>query len=119
MLDEEEENQVVEKTMQDSALIHTDITNPELIDQIIKYANDAYEGSENDKEICTKLKKLLDNDPKMNIPSNPHGIPNQEELGAWQCIIGRQFCASVTFDAECLIYFMFTKINKYFMVFRS
>lgn len=119
MLEEEEENQVVEKVVQDSVLLHTDIKNPEIIDKIIKFANEAFEDAKNDKEICTKLKKLLDGDESLNQPSNPHNILNEDELGAWQCIIGRQFCASITFDAEYLIYFMFSKLNKYFMVFRS
>ncbi len=44
---------------------------------------------------------------------------NVEEHGVWQVIVGRQFVASVTFDARYLVYFVFEEISKYFLVFRS
>lgn len=119
MVDEEEEHQVIEKTLQESVILHTDIKNDDLIEKLIRYTNDAFENSNSDKEICTKLRILLDKDTSMNKPSNPQKSQDTEELGAWQCIIGKQFCASVTFDAEYLCYFSFPKHDKYFMVFRS
>ena len=119
MLDDDEEQQIVEKTLQDCTIIQTDIKDNEMISKIIKYANDVFENIQSDKQLCTDLKRLLDADPLLNSPSNPQNIPNAEEHGVWQCIIGRQFCASVTFDAEYLIYFSFPKYSKYFMIFRS
>lgn len=119
MADDDEEQQVVERQYEESYLIHTDIKNQDLIDKIVKYANDAFENSTSDKEICSKLKVLLDKDASLNEPSNPQKITGFDEHGVWQCIIGRQFCASVTFDAEYLCYFCFPKQNKYFMIFRS
>ena len=119
MLDDEDEPVVQEKVLEESALIQTDIKDAEIIDKIVKYANEAFENAPSDKQIATNLKKLLDSDKSLNIPSNPQGVPNYDEQGVWQCIIGRQFCASVAFDAELLIYFVFPKLNKYFLVFRS
>lgn len=119
MLDDEEEQQVVEKNLQDCVIIQTDIKDNEIISRIIKYANEMFEIFTTDKQLCTDLKRLLDADPLLNNPSNPQNVPNSEEHGVWQCIIGRQFCASVTFDAEYLIYFHFPKHSKYFMIFRS
>lgn len=119
MLDEDEDQQVQEKSLQESIIIHTDIKEKEIIDKIIKYANESYENCNSDKEICIAFKRLLDGDSLLNKPSNPQNIPNYDEHGVWQCIIGRQFCASITFDAEYLAYFCFPKLSKYFMIFRS
>ena len=119
MLDDDDEHVAHEKTLEESCLIQTDIKDAEIIDKIVKYANDAFDNANCDKQIATNLKKLLDSDKSLNLPSNPQEVPNYDEQGVWQCIIGRQFCASVSFDAELLIYFVFPKLNKYFLVFRS
>lgn len=42
-----------------------------------------------------------------------------EENGVWQVIIGRQFAASVTFDAKYMFYFQLEESGKYCLVFRS
>ena len=43
----------------------------------------------------------------------------KEEHGVWQVIIGKQFAASVTFDARYIYYFQVEESRKYFLVFRS
>lgn len=118
--EENDDEQVIqEKSIQESEIIQTDIKNSSFIEKIIEHASAAYEGAIDDKDICTKLKTLLDNEPMLNEPSNPQNLPDCSEHGVWQCIIGRQFCASVTFDAEYMVYFSFPKLSKYFMIFRS
>ena len=42
-----------------------------------------------------------------------------EENGVWQVVIGKQFAASVTFDARFIFYFQLEESRKYFLVFRS
>ncbi len=121
MLGDEENDYVKDKTRHEYRLISSDVKDMKILEAIIEYANDAYEENKTDKEICTKLKKLLDSDKEiLNNPSNPQGVIGSEQLGVWQVIIGRQFCASITFDAELFVYFeMPIKHSKYFLVFRS
>jgi hypothetical protein len=118
-LDEEEDNIVVEKEIPKYRVEYYDMKSEELMMKIIKYAAESLEKSINDKDIAFKLKSLLDKDQSLNLPSNPQGKPDTEELGVWQVIIGRLFTASINFDAENLIYFKFQDLNKYFLVFRS
>ena len=70
-----------------------------------------------DKELCLKLKEKLDLDIDLIQPS----VSNEEmeEHGVWQVIIGKQFTASVTFDAKFIYYFQLEESRKYFLVFRS
>jgi hypothetical protein len=75
-----------------------------------------------DKEIASKLKKMLDSDPELNHPSvtNSNTINLElEEHGVWQVVIGRQFVATVSFDAKHLLYFYLDEQEKYILVFRS
>lgn len=69
-----------------------------------------------DKEFSILLKKRLDNIPVLNKASCSQG---KDEHGVWQVIIGRQFAASVTFDARYIYYFQIEESRKYFLVFRS
>ena len=70
-----------------------------------------------DKELAEKLKRRLDLDLDLIKPS----ISNEdvEENGVWQVVIGKQFAASVTFDARFIYYFQLDESRKYFLVFRS
>ena len=79
---------------------------------------DAAEGKPiSDKELAEKLKRRLDLDLELIKPS----ISNEdvEENGVWQVVIGKQFAASVTFDARFIYYFQLEESRKYFLVFRS
>ena len=70
-----------------------------------------------DKELAEKLKRRLDLDPELIKAS----VSNEdiEENGVWQVVIGKQFAASVTFDAKFTYYFQLDESRKYFFVFRS
>ena len=70
-----------------------------------------------DKELAEKLKRRLDLDIDLIRPS----VSNEDigENGVWQVIIGKQFAASVTFDARFIYYFQLDESRKYFLVFRS
>ena len=70
-----------------------------------------------DKELAEKLKRRLDLDLDLIKPS----ISNEdvEENGVWQVVIGKQFAASVTFDARFIYYFQLDESRKYFLDFRS
>ena len=70
-----------------------------------------------DKDLAMKLKEKLDLDVDLIKPS----ISNEdiEENGVWQVVIGKQFAASVTFDAKYIYYFKLDESRKYFLVFRS
>ena len=70
-----------------------------------------------DKELAEKLKRRLDLDLDLIKPS----ISGEdiEENGVWQVVIGKQFAASVTFDARFIYYFQLDDSKKYFLVFRS
>ncbi len=87
-----------------------------------------------DKELCQKLKERLDKTPELNQPAVSSS--QIEEHGVWQVIIGKQFAASVTFDAKLIYYFLIEEKlgeksteektdeklddgRKYFLVFRS
>ena len=92
------------------------------IDRIVRYiAEITQDAPENkpmpDKELAEKLKKRLDLDLDLIKPS----ISNDdiEENGVWQVIVGKQFAASVTFDARFIYYFQLEESRKYFLVFRS
>ena len=92
------------------------------IDRIVQYiaeiTQDAAEGKPiSDKELAEKLKRRLDLDLELIKPS----VSNEEieESGVWQVIIGKQFAASVTFDARFIYYFQLEESRKYFLVFRS
>ena len=92
------------------------------MEKIITYvaeilAENTEEKKLSDKEIAQKLKVKLDEDNDLNQPS----ISNEdiEEHGVWQVCVGKQFAASVTFDAKCIYYFQVEESRKYFLVFRS
>jgi hypothetical protein len=97
-----------------------DIKKP--MDKIITYvaeilAENTEEKKLSDKEIAQKLKVKLDEDNDLNQPS----VSNEdiEENGVWQVCVGKQFAASVTFDAKYIYYFQLEESRKYFLVFRS
>ena len=92
------------------------------IDRIVQYiAEITQEANEktplSDKELAEKLKRRLDLDIYLIRPS----VSNEdiEENGVWQVCIGKQFAASVTFDARFIYYFQLEESRKYFLVFRS
>ena len=92
------------------------------IERIVQYvAEITQEATEakpiSDKELAEKLKRRLDLDLDLIKPS----ISNDdiEENGVWQVIVGKQFAASVTFDARFIYYFQLEESRKYFLVFRS
>ena len=92
------------------------------IDRIVQYiAEITSEATEakpiSDKELAEKLKRRLDLDIDLIRPS----VSNEdiEENGVWQVVIGKQFAASVTFDARFIYYFQLEESRKYFLVFRS
>ena len=70
-----------------------------------------------DKELAEKLKRRLDLELDLIKPS----ISGEdiEENGVWQVVIGKQFAASVTFDARFIYYFQLDDSKKYFVVCRS
>ena len=92
------------------------------MERIIQYVAEIMaEGTEakpiSDKEMAEKLKRRLDLDIDLIKPS----VSNEdiEENGVWQVVIGKQFAASVTFDARFIYYFQLEESRKYFLVFRS
>ena len=92
------------------------------IDRIVQYiAEITSEANEKtpltDKELAEKLKRRLDLDVELIRPS----VSNEdvEENGVWQVVIGKQFAASVTFDARFIYYFQLEESRKYFLVFMS
>ena len=70
-----------------------------------------------DKDLAIKLKERLDLDLDLIKPSV--SSEEIEENGVWQVIIGKQFAASVTYDAKFIYYFQLEESRKYFLVFRS
>ena len=92
------------------------------IDRIVRYiAEITQDAPENkpmpDKELAEKLKRRLDLDLDL-IKASISG-EDIEENGVWQVVIGKQFAASVTFDARFIYYFQLEESRKYFLVFRS
>lgn len=70
-----------------------------------------------DKELAVQLKAALDKEPKLVRPA--YSSDEIEECGVWQVIVGKQFAASVSFDARHVFYFQMEESRKYFLVFRS
>lgn len=120
-LDEEDDNIIQEKELGRYTIHYSDLKNRDLELKIVRLANDSICNGY-DKEIASRWKELLDKEPELNKPSCPKigSLTNPvEEHGVWQTIVGRQFVASVTFDAELLLYFKFDDLNKFFLCFRS
>ena len=120
MHEREEEEKKVEENPEESGDEAKKNLKP--IDRIIQYiAEIMAEGTEakpiSDKEMAEKLKRRLDLDIDLIRPS----VSNEdiEENGVWQVVIGKQFAASVTFDAKFIYYFQLEESRKYFLVFRS
>ena len=120
MHEKEEEEKKVEENPEES--VDEGKKNLKPIDRIIQYiAEIMAEGTEakpiSDKEMAEKLKRRLDLDLDLIKPS----VSNEEieENGVWQVVIGKQFAASVTFDAKFIYYFQLEESRKYFLVFRS
>ena len=91
------------------------------MEKIITYvaeilAENTEEKKLSDKEIAQKLKVKLDEDNDLNQPS----VSNEdiEEHGVWQVCVGKQFAASVTFDAKYIYYFQLEESRKYFLIFK-
>ena len=119
MYEREEEEKKAEENPEESV---DEKKNLKPIDRIVQYiaeiTQDAAEGKPiSDKELAEKLKRRLDLDLELIKPS----ISNEdvEENGVWQVVIGKQFAASVTFDARFIYYFKLEESRKYFLVFRS
>ena len=119
MHEREEEEKKAEENTEESV---DEKKNLKPIDRIVQYiaeiTQDAAEGKPiSDKELAEKLKRRLDLDLELIKPS----ISNEdvEENGVWQVVIGKQFAASVTFDARFIYYFQLEESRKYFLVFRS
>ena len=119
MHEREEEEKKAEENPEESV---DEKKNLKPIDRIVQYiaeiTQDAAEGKPiSDKELAEKLKRRLDLDLELIKPS----ISNEdvEENGVWQVVIGKQFAASVTFDARFIYYFQLEESRKYFLVFRS
>ena len=120
MHEKEEEEKKVEENPEES--VDEGKKNLKPIDRIIQYiAEIMAEGTEakpvTDKEMAEKLKRRLDLDIDLIRPS----VSNDEieENGVWQVVLGKQFAASVTFDAKFIYYFQLEESRKYFLVFRS
>jgi hypothetical protein len=118
--DENKEAEEEEKKEEVNEEDKKDIKKP--MDKIITYvaeilAENTEEKKLSDKEIAQKLKVKLDEDNDLNQPS----VSNEdiEESGVWQVCVGKQFAASVTFDAKYIYYFQLEESRKYFLVFRS
>ena len=119
MHEREEEEKKAEENPEESV---DEKKNLKPIDRIVQYiaeiTQDAAEGKPiSDKELAEKLKRRLDLDPDLIRAS----VSNEdvEENGVWQVVIGKQFAASVTFDARFIYYFQLEESRKYFLVFRS
>ena len=119
MHEREEEEKKAEENPEESV---DEKKNLKPIDRIVQYiaeiTQDAAEGKPiSDKELAENLKRRLDLDLELIKPS----ISNEdvEENGVWQVVIGKQFAASVTFDARFIYYFQLEESRKYFLVFRS
>ena len=117
--EKEEEEKKVEENPEESG---EEKKNLKPMERKIQYVAEIMaEGTEqkpiSDKEMAEKLKKRLDIDLDLIKPS----VSNEEieENGVWQVVIGKQFAASVTFDAKFIYYFQLEESRKYFLVFRS
>ena len=120
MHEKEEEEKKVEENHEESGEEGQKKLKP--MERIIQYVAEIMaEGTEakpiSDKEMAEKLKRRLDLDIDLIKPS----VSNEEieENGVWQVVIGKQFAASVTFDARFIYYFQLEESRKYFLVFRS
>ena len=117
-MNEEEEKKVEENHSENGE----EKKNLKPIDRIVQYVAEITQEATDtkpisDKELAEKLKRRLDLDLDLIKPS----ISNDdiEENGVWQVVIGKQFAASVTFDARFIYYFQLEESRKYFLVFRS
>ena len=120
MHEKEEEEKKIEENHEESGEEGQKKLKP--MERIIQYVAEIMaEGTEakpiSDKEMAEKLKRRLDLDIDLIKPS----VSNEEieENGVWQVVIGKQFAASVTFDARFIYYFQLEESRKYFLVFRS
>ena len=118
MHEREEEEKKAEENPEESG---EEKKNLKPIDRIVQYIAEIASENEgkpiSDKELAEKLKRRLDLDIDLIRPS----VSNEdiEENGVWQVVIGKQFAASVTFDARFIYYFPLEESRKYFLVFRS
>lgn len=132
MYEEEDDEVQVKVKIPKYKLLHNDIDKAildKVLECIVYYNIDAtlsLPDAKFDKDIATKLKRKLDEDPELNIPSSTsqdsiyiYNIENVEEHGVWQVLIGKHYVASVSYDAKYLVYFYFEDLAKYFLVFRS
>ena len=121
-LDDENKEAEEEEKKEEANVDENEKDKKKPMDKIITYvaeilAENTEEKKLSDKEIAQKLKVKLDEDNDLNQPS----VSNEEieENGVWQVCVGKQFAASVTFDAKYIYYFQLEESRKYFLVFRS
>ena len=121
-LDDENKEAEEEEKKEEANVDENEKDKKKPMDKIITYvaeilAENTEEKKLSDKEIAQKLKVKLDEDNDLNQPS----VSNEdiEEHGVWQVCVGKQFAASVTFDAKYIYYFQLEESRKYFLVFRS
>ena len=121
-LDDENKEAEEEEKKEEANVDENEKDKKKPMEKIITYvaeilAENTEEKKLSDKEIAQKLKVKLDEDNDLNQPS----VSNEEieENGVWQVCVGKQFAASVTFDAKYIYYFQLEESRKYFLVFRS
>ncbi|CEL93031.1 unnamed protein product [Vitrella brassicaformis CCMP3155] len=81
----------------------------ELLHQAQVYAHEAMEAHKLEKDIATAIKKRCDEDLAFNTGGK----------GAWQCIVGKSFGMSITYDAKWIAFFDVIPAEKTVLLFRS
>jgi len=71
--------------------------------------NPAYKPESQDKDACIELCQLLNKDPEYQVLGQ----------GEWQCIIGKKFASSLTYDTGVMAFFDLTEEGKSILCFKS
>ena len=74
---------------------------PAMQEKALKHIIAAFEVSSIEKDVATRVKKKMDEPPKVEYSSKGQPLTKLQDMGTWHCIVGANFGVSVCFDNAC------------------
>ncbi|KAI4837151.1 dynein light chain [Plasmodium brasilianum] len=100
--------------------------NSENSEKIFKISLKAIKENKYEKDIASQIKMKCENDELLNKEilndeNNLNMIDNlkNENIGSWQCIVGKNFAFSINYQFNCMIYFKHKSSKLTILIYKS
>ncbi|CDU19038.1 hypothetical protein YYC_01945 [Plasmodium yoelii 17X] len=95
-------------------------------EKISKISLKAIKENKFEKDIASQIKMKCDNDELLNKDNlNDDDYLNikenlkNENIGSWQCIVGKNFAFSINYQIDCMIYFQHKSTKLTILIYKS